>query len=130
MQEKTLKEKEYIDIDGKTYFISAIPAWKAERLMLKGLTALSAMDISKLPDDFLWELLSYCGIKNEATNTEIQFVNEQVLDGYVIDPMVLIELQARMVEKNFGFFSDGRLTRVMTRLGEVFNPKPEDSSRT
>ena len=124
MEEVTgLLNKELLAIGGDTYFISSIPAVKAQQMMMVGISALGAMDISKLPYSFLMDLLSYCGIQNKATNAEIRFINEDVINTQVTDPMVLIELEARMIEKNFSFFSDGRLARVMTRLGNVLNPQ-------
>lgn len=121
MQIRELINKEDVVIDGQKYFISSIPAVECQKILLKSFSAFSQGNIAAIPPELLTELLSYCGIYNKM-NAEVQFVDEETITMSVADPMVIIELEARMVEKNFSFLADGRLTRVMERLSKAFSP--------
>ena len=104
----TVKDKEDITVNGRKYFIGRMPALKAERLLIKSIGAITAGGFSALPDEALTELLAYAGGYN-AQNNEVRFENEDI-----------IEIQARLVEKNFGFFANGGINRVMERLTNTF----------
>ena len=120
MQNANTNEKEYITIDGQKYYIKTIPAIEAERMYFEILPVLQSLDISKLPFSFLMGLMPYCGICNQVTNAEIDFNDPDMIAMYVTKPSVLMELQARVLGKNFSFFSDGSLTRVMSVLSNAF----------
>lgn len=121
MQEKNLLNKQDIEIDGKKYFISSIPALQAQRMLLKAFGALTNGNIANLPPELLEELLSYAGAYN-PNGAEVQFMDEEIIGMMVSDPAVLMEIEARMVEKNFGFLADGRLNRVVERLSRALTP--------
>lgn len=128
MQTKTLIKKEDVTIDGKKYFISSIPALKAQRMLLDGFGAFANGGVGSLPDSLIRELLSYAGAYNNAGG-EVQFVDEDVIEMMVDDPVVLMELESMMVEKNFGFLADGRMSKVMERLSGAFNlPSPPSAT--
>lgn len=121
MQTKELLNKEDVTIGDEKYFISSIPATKCQAMLLKAFSAFSQGNIAAIPPELITELLSYCGTYNK-NGAEVQFVDEETADMCVSDPAVLMELEARMVEKNFSFLADGRLTKVMERLGKAFSP--------
>jgi len=109
-------------IGDKTYFISSIPAVNAQKMLIRAFSAFTSGNVSALPEDLISELLSYAGTYNDS-RAEVQFIDDDVIGMFVTDPMVLIEIEARMVEKNFGFLADGRLQKVLERLGKVMAPK-------
>lgn len=119
-QNTTNNDKEYVTIEGQKYYIKRIPALEAERMFFEVLPVLQSLDITKLPFSFVAGLMPYCGICNSVTNTEIDFVNDDLISMYVTKPSILMELQARVLGKNFSFFSDGSLTRVMSVLSNAF----------
>ena len=112
---KILIDKEDVEIEGKTYFISQIPATQAQRLFLAGFGALTNKTIGSLPPAMMEELLSFCGTYNDA-GTEVQFVNLGVVDMFVKDMFVLLELEHLMVRKNFSFLFDGRGEALVAQL--------------
>ena len=118
MVEKTLRNKETVVIGKNKYVISSLPAIAAQKLLLKAFGAFQKGSISDLPDDLLMELVSYSAIINE-NGAEVQLMNEQIIDMMIADPTDLMELEARMVEKNFGFLADGRLQKILERLGKT-----------
>lgn len=120
-KEKVLLNKEDIEIDGKKYFISSIPAIQAQRMLVRAFGAFSKGDVAGLSADILEELLGYAGAYN-PNGAEVQFLDEEIIGMMVSDPAVLMEIEVRMVEKNFGFLADGRLNRVVERLSRALAP--------
>lgn len=121
MELKNLRNKEDFRLGDKKYFVSSIPAVAASKILFKAFGALSSGDLSALPHDIFLELLSYGGGYNQ-NGAEVQFVDEETVDMFEEDPMVLFEVATRVVEKNFGFLGDGRLSRVIERLSATLSP--------
>lgn len=112
---KDLRNPEKVKIGEHTFVLSSIPAFQAQKLLMKVVGALSNGNVADIPPDVVLELLSYAAIINK-NGAEVQLENEELIDMMVGDPMELIELESRMVEKNFGFFGDGRLKNALSRL--------------
>ena len=112
---KDLRNPEKVKIGEHTYVLSSIPAFQAQKILMKAVAALATGNIADIPPDVVLELLSYSAIINQ-NGAEVQFENEELIDMMVGDPMELIELESRMVEKNFGFFGDGRLRNALSRI--------------
>lgn len=115
---KTLIDKEDVEIEGKKFFISRIPAVQAQRLFLAGFSAFSNMNMSGLPPAMMEELLSYCGTYN-GEGAEVQFINADVINMFITDMFVLLSLEHAMVRKNYSFLFDGRGEALATRLAST-----------
>lgn len=115
METKKLIEKEDIEIQGKKYFVSAIPAVQAQKIFLTGMSIFQSKNLAMLPQALTDEILSYCGTYNEAGG-EVQFVNPDVVNMMVRDMFVLLKLEVKMVEKNFSFLFDGRAAELASQL--------------
>lgn len=112
---KALKNTEKVKIGEHTYVLSSIPAFQAQKLLMKAIGALASGNVADVPPDVMLELLSYAAIINQ-NGAEVQFENEELVDMMVGSPVELIELESRMVEKNFGFFGDGSIRSALSRL--------------
>lgn len=126
MKDENLEGKEYVTIGGKKYFLVSIPAIKAEEMFFELLPVLKSLDVTKLPFSFVMSLMPYCGFVNEETNSEIRFTSPEIIGMYVTNPVVLMELQARVLGKNFGFFSDGSLMSVTAVLSNAFRTNTQE----
>ena len=122
-----LKDKQDVTVNGRKYFIGRMPALKAERLLIKSIGAITAGGFSALPDEALTELLSYAGGYN-ANGGEVRFENEGIVEMFDIPLEDVIELQSLLVEKNFGFFANGGINRVLERLTATFTKATEASN--
>lgn len=122
MNLKQLINKEDIEIEGHKFFISSIPAIKAQRLFLAGFSALNNKTMGSLPPEMMEEILSYCGTYNNE-GAEVQFANTDLIDMFVQDVFVLLKLEHAMVRKNFGFLFDGRGEELAAQI----NSTPQDS---
>lgn len=112
---KDLRNPEKVKIGDKTYVLSDIPAFQATKMLMKAFSSLSSGNVANIPPDVIQDLLSYAAIVN-PNGAEVQFDNEDLIDMMVPNAMDLIELVSRMVEKNFGFFGDGRLKSALSRV--------------
>ena len=132
MEIKNLRDKTDITVNGRKYFISAIPATKAQRMLLAGFAAFKSFfgggGLSAFPAELLTELNSYAGAYN-CNGGEVQFLDDDITDDMIGGNLMdLIEVQVALVEKNFGFFGDGRLSAAVERLTKVLAPGSDTSS--
>lgn len=118
METKKLIDKEDVEVGGRKFFISRIPAVQAQRLFLAGFGALNNKMMSGLPPAMMDELLSYCGTYN-GEGQEVQFVNPDIINMFVKDMFDLIQLEHKMVRKNFGFLFDGRGEELAAQLNST-----------
>ena len=133
IQEKALRNVQNIEVNGRKFFISSIPATKAQRMLIaafgafKSFFSQGAGGIAAFPAELLTELNSYAGAYNDS-GAQVQFVDDDITDMMVDNPMDLMEVQVALVEKNFGFFADGRLNRVVERLSRVLAPQQAEAA--
>jgi len=116
MQERTLIEKEDVEIQGKKYFISAIPAVQAQKMFITGMSIFQSKNFAMLPQALVDEILSYCGTYNE-TGAEVQFVNSDIANMFIKDMFVLLKLEIEFIKKNFSFLFDGRAAELASQFG-------------
>lgn len=117
-----------VKIGNKTFFTSTIPAFYAQRIMLTAGPALADLDVSKLPESVILEILSYCAVKND--NGDGIVLDEIELINMAFESTTqLIELEMKEIEENFGFFFDGSLQRIFQPLVELIKKSSETSTR-
>lgn len=121
MTSKTTK----IEVNGTNYFVKKMPALAAERLLLKSIGAITQGGLSAFPPEALTELLTYAGGYN-ANGGEVPFADEETVDMLGVPLEDIIEIQAKVIEVNFGFFAGGGINRLVERLTSIFvKAKPE-----
>lgn len=126
---KQLVDKEDVEIEGKIYFISTIPAWEAHKIFLAGFGSSQNNALGGLPPALMEELLSYCGTYN-AEGAEVQFINPGIINMFVKDMFVLLKLEHLMVRKNFGFLFDGRGVALASELNPQGLASPQNPTET
>lgn len=113
---KTLQElinpKTFNLADGKRFYVGKIPAFEAQKIVLKCAPVLTGGNISALPQDTILELLSYCAIDNQSKEA-IVLENEDLVNMLVPSPLDLIKIELKSVEVNFGFLLDGSIGKVL-----------------
>lgn len=112
---KELRNTEKVKIGAHTYVLSSIPAFHAQKILMSAVGAFANGSLASIPPETILEILSYAAVINQ-NGGEVQLENEELVDMMIGDTMELIELETRMVEKNFGFLGDGRLRDVLSRL--------------
>ena len=129
METKKLIDKKDIEIEGRKYFISKIPAVQAQRMFLAGFGSLNNKTMGGLPPALMDELLSYCGAYN-GNGAEVQFLNDGVINMSVTDVFDLIQLEHEMVRYNFSFLFDGRGEELAERLASTLQNSPSNNTET
>ena len=115
---KNLIDKEDVEVEGRKFFISSIPAVTAQKIFLTGYNVLAGGQFASLPPALMEDLLSYCGTYNEA-GEEVQFLNEGLINMFVKDVYILLALEQLMVKKNFSFLFDGRAEALASQLNST-----------
>ena len=83
--------------------------------MLASGDALSGLNMAKLPESVLMELLSYCAVRNPNGEWTV-LENIDIVNLLVKSTVDLVEIELKAVEYNFGFFFDGSLQKVFEPL--------------
>ena len=124
-----LQEPKEFKVGNLSCAVGKIPAFYAQRIILAAGGALSDMDMTKLPESVILELLSYCAVKNPAG--EYKVLDDLGVVNLLIDsPKDLIAIEIKAVEYNFGFFLDGSLREVFAPLIEQVRKSAETSTRS
>lgn len=124
-----LKEPKKIKIGNLSCAVGKIPAFYAQRIILAAGAALSDMDMSKLPESVILELLSYCAVQNPSGEFVV-LDDVEVVNLLVDSPKDLIELELNAVQHNFSFFLDGSLREVFEPLLEQVRKSAATSTRS
>jgi hypothetical protein len=101
------------------YHVGKIPAFYAQRILLKSGAALKDFALDKIPEDVILDILSNVAVINDngepVVLDDIDVIN--VLLGDKTKELIEIELKA--VEVNFGFFFDGSLREIFEPLMKI-----------
>ncbi len=125
-------DPELVTIDGaeSKFFISKIPAYSSQEIMFGALSAIQNQDVSQLPKGTVDKLMSFvsCQIGDGGVEDSIALDNQNAINTYCEDVYVMLQLELKMVQKNYGFLFDGRLQKVLeamnlsTKSTETSNP--------
>jgi hypothetical protein len=121
-----LKDPKEEKIGNLTCYVSKIPAFYAQRILLAGGSALSTLDMTKLPESVILELLSYTAVENE-NGGKVVLDGIEMVNVMIENPKDLIALELKLVEYNFGFFFDGSLREVFDPLAELISGSAKTS---
>lgn len=104
-----------IEVGGKAFRLNKIPAFQAQKIAFACIGALKAKDLSRIPDEIIWKLLSYVEFDNGHGGLSALDCEEMVA-LHVQDAGALMTLELNELEYNFGFFFDGSLLGQMKDL--------------
>lgn len=105
-----------VGVGGRDYIVSHIPAFTAKAIYEKIIPAIEQFgDIGKsmLPDEVVKTMFAHVATLDDKCHYEV-LATEDAVNKYLVDFGDFIELTAKVIEVNFGFFVDGTLPR---RLG-------------
>ena len=122
-----LKNPREFKVGKQRFFVSTIPAFYAQRILLKAGESMANLDLSKLPEDTVLEILSYTACENE-NGVKVVLDDIDVINQLVSDPKSLIALEIEEVKENFGFFFDGSLREVFQPLVELITQRGLETS--
>ena len=130
MKFEELIEPKKFNIDNIEYYVGKIPAFYAQRILLKSGDALREFDMTKLPEEVITNILSYTAVVNgygePITLENLETVN--LLLGHNTKALIAIEMQA--ITENFGFFLDGDLREIFEPIMKRMMADPNSSSST
>lgn len=124
-----LKDPKEYKIGNLTCAVSKIPAFYAQRIILAAGEAINDLNMAKIPEPVLLDLLSYCAVKNPSGEW-IVLDDLGCINLLITNPKDLIALELKAVEYNFGFFFDGSLREVFAPLVELIKQSAETSTRS
>lgn len=111
-------DPEEVEVQGEKFILSKIPAYTSQDIFLSATQAFQTKDMSQLPQDVVSRLMSYVAKKmgDGSVNDAVCLDCENAINAYCKDVFMLMELEVRMVEKNYGFLFDGRLQSLLERM--------------
>lgn len=124
-------DPEQVEIDGEKFWISKIPAFNAQEIFMSAIQAFQMKDASSLPKGTMLKLMSYVAVPGADENdyhVGIPLETEASINVNVKDVFTLLQVEVKMIEKNYGFLFDGRLQEVLgsikgfTNITEMSTP--------
>lgn len=119
----SLIEPKEVEVDGKKYIISKIPAFQAREIMVKYVpTHLMNMnsDYEKIKEVIL-KLMNFVAVNVEGK--EIRLSTETLIDNHCTSWETLVKLEAQMIDYNTSFFKDGKGLTFLKRLENLATEK-------
>lgn len=126
-QFESLNETQKVTIGGKTCYVSKIPVFYAQRILMMSGDAIKQLDFSLLPEQAIRDLLSYAAIDNPDGEPKV-LDDIEVINLLVPSPKDLLSLELKMIEYNFGFFFDGSLQEVFAPILGLLKKSAETST--
>ncbi len=130
MQFEELIDPKKFNIDDIEYYVGKIPAFYAQRILLKSGDALKDFDMTKLPEEVITDILKYTAVVNghgePITLDNLETVN--LLLGHNTKALIAIEMRA--ITENFGFFLDGDLREIFEPIVRRMMGEQNSSSST
>lgn len=123
----SLKSPREFKIGQTRFFVSTIPAFYAQSILLRAGEAMANLDVSKLPEDVILDILSYTACENE-NGVKVVLDDIELVNTMVRSPKDLIALEIEEIKENFGFFFDGSLREVFRPLVELIQQNTETST--
>lgn len=112
--EQFLDPKE-VEVGGKTYRISRIPALEAQAVyadIIRTTGDYGDLGMTMMPESLVLRILKYCAVKVE-TGDFIVLDTRDIVNTNLTRTIDLIALQLEMVKHNFSFLTDGSLTSLL-----------------
>lgn len=111
-----LKPKE-IEVNGKTYIISRIPAVEAREIVTQyPITGMPKLGDYKMNEELMFKLMSYVSVP--VGDLTIALTNKSLINNHVENFEVLLTLEAKMMEYNVSFFQDGRISSFFDDIAQ------------
>ena len=117
-------EEKKVEIDGKEFVISKLPATVGREILFKytsaGKNILTNGDYS-VSEDVMLKLLSYAGVY--VDNRLVEFKTADIINNHVKSAMTLLKLEKEMWSYNFDFFTPDKISTFFTKLNELTEQK-------
>lgn len=112
MEYGKLIEKKVVEVEGRSFTISQIPAYYAHGFyasFLSSLREFATIGYLTLPGDVVADILSYAAYTEDGGATWKTIDHSALAGAAFADKKIEAELFKEMMEYNFGFFFDGSL---------------------
>lgn len=148
MNEPLLKQPEFKEFRGKLFILSKIPAIAGREIGFKYPTsAIPKLGDYGVSEEVMLKLMSYVGIPREGL-AALRLNTRDLVDAHVEDAEMLFQIERAMLEYNFSFFRDGRISNffgdiaqkartliteismVLSALSSEVNKQPTQNSET
>lgn len=99
-------DEKAVEISGKTFYISKIPAVQGREIMIKYYKFAKDADNYEKSHEVSSKLLSYVRVKLDNGNM-IALETDTLINNHVSDATTLIALETAVMDHTFGFLADG-----------------------
>ena len=109
-------EPKEIEIRGKKYVISKVPATVGREILFKYPTSnIPKVGDYKVSEDIMLKLMSYVGVITPDGQT-IELKTQSLVDNHIPNAEVLILIEKEMFKYNFDFFQNGNASDFLKML--------------
>lgn len=114
-----LIQPQQVELDGKTYIISKIPATDAREIITQYLpSAMPKLGEYKRNEELMYKLMAFVAVITDS-GAELILNSKTLINNHVESWETLLRLEAKMMEYNCSFFRDGRISGILTELRQT-----------
>lgn len=114
---ENLIEPKEIEIGGRRYILSKVPATVGREMILQYMPAnLPKIGDRALSREMMMRLMSYVAVPLDGMPNPQRLTTEALINNHVPDGEALCRLEVEMLDYNFGFFEIGKTLNSLKRL--------------
>ena len=121
--DKMIEEKK-VEIDGKEFVISKLPATVGREILYKYTSAgknILTDGSYAVSEEVMLKMMSYVGVYID--NRLVEFKTADIINNHVKSAMTLLKLEKEMWSYNFDFFTPDKISTFFTKLNDLMEHK-------
>lgn len=117
-------EEKKVEIDGKEFVISKLPATVGREILYKYTSAgknILTDGSYAVSEEVMLKLMSYVGVY--VDNRLVEFKTAEIINNHVKSAMTLLKLEKEMWSYNFDFFTPDKISTFFSKLSDLTEHK-------
>lgn len=117
-------EEKKVEIDGKEFVISKLPATVGREVLYKYTSAgknILTDGSYAVSEEVMLKMMSYVGVYID--NRLVKFDTPDIINNHVKSAMTLLKIEKEMWSYNFDFFTPDKISAFFTKLNELTEHK-------
>ena len=117
-------EEKKVEIDGKEFVISKLPATVGREILYKYTSAgknILTDGSYAVSEEVMLKLMSYVGVY--VDNRLVEFKTAEIINNHVKSAMTLLKLEKEMWSYNFDFFTPDKISTFFSKLNDLMEHK-------
>jgi hypothetical protein len=105
------------DLDGTKYVLSKFPATVGREIIMQyPSSAMPKIGDYATNEALMLKIMTYVGVRIDGRDEPLMLTTRQLVDNHVPDAEMLMRLEWAMMNHNFAFFQNGKLSGILDQV--------------